>query len=125
KIPIILGLILSGSIILANYVTAIWIVIAVMSLAFFAKGFGALGWVVVTDTSPKEMVGLSGGIFNFIGNMASIVTPIVIGYILNVTHSFHDALIFVGTMGILGALSYLFIVGDIQRVELTSQETKL
>lgn len=118
KLPIVLGLFLSGSIILANYVTTEWVVIAVMSLAFFSKGFGALGWSVVSDTSPKEMLGLSGGIFNLAGNMASIITPIVIGYILNVTHSFNGALIFVGAMGILGALSYLFIVGDLKRVEL-------
>jgi ACS family glucarate transporter-like MFS transporter len=121
KAPIILGLILSGSIILANYVSAPAFVIAVMSLAFFAKGFGALGWVVVGDTSPKEMVGLSGGIFNFVGNIAAIVTPIAIGYILTRTHSFNGALIFVGAMGMLGALSYLVIVPDIKRLELSLQ----
>jgi len=120
KTPIILGLILSGSIILANYVSAQWAIIAIMSLAFFSKGFGALGWVVISDASPKEMVGLSGGIFNFAGNLASIVTPIVIGYILEKTGSFNDALIFVGSMGILGALSYLFIVGKIERLELAA-----
>lgn len=120
KTPIIIGLVLSGSIILANYVTAEAVVIGVMSLAFFSKGFGALGWVVVSDTSPKEMLGLSGGIFNFAGNIASIVTPIVIGYIINVSHSFNGALVFVGSMGILGALSYLLIVGEIKRVELKS-----
>jgi ACS family glucarate transporter-like MFS transporter len=121
KAPIIIGLVLSGSIILANYVTAPAFVIAVMSLAFFAKGFGALGWVVVGDTSPKEMVGLSGGIFNFVGNIAAIVTPIAIGYILTRTHSFNGALIFVGAMGMLGALSYLVIVPDIKRLDLSVQ----
>lgn len=118
KTPIILGLILSGSIILANYVSAEWVIIAIMSLAFFSKGFGALGWVVISDASPKEMVGLSGGIFNFAGNLASIITPIVIGYILETTGSFNGALIFVGSMGLLGAMSYLFIVGEIKRLEL-------
>lgn len=122
KTPIIIGLILSGSIIAANYVQTESIVIAVMSLAFFAKGFGALGWVVIGDTSPKEMVGLSGGIFNFAGNIASIVTPIVIGYILKETGSFNGALLFVGAMGLLGAMSYLFIVGDIKRVELNMEK---
>lgn len=118
KTPIILGLILSGSIMLANYVSAQWAIIAIMSLAFFSKGFGAIGWVVISDASPKEMVGLSGGIFNFAGNLASIVTPIVIGYILETTNSFDGALIFVGSMGLLGAMSYLFIVGEIKRLEL-------
>jgi len=118
KTPIILGLVLSGTIMLANYVSVEWVVIGIMSLAFFSKGFGALGWVVISDASPKEMVGLSGGIFNFAGNMASIITPMAIGYIFNITQSFNGALIFVGSMGILGAMSYLFIVGDIKRLEL-------
>ncbi|RPJ52682.1 MAG: MFS transporter, partial [Acidobacteria bacterium] len=122
KTPIILGMTLSSCIVLANYVTTESLVIAVMSLAFFAKGFGALGWVVVSDTSPKEIVGLSGGIFNFAGNLASVVTPIVIGYILGVTQSFHWALVYVGMMGGLGALSYLLIVGDIRRLELRKTE---
>ena len=51
-------------------------------------------------------------------NVASIITPIVIGYILSITQSFNGALVFVGTMGILGAMSYLFIVGNIKRLEL-------
>ncbi|MDR3561850.1 MAG: MFS transporter [Negativicutes bacterium] len=118
KTPIILGLVFSSSIILANYVSSETLVIAVMSLAFFSKGVGALGWAVVGDTSPKEMVGLSGGIFNFIGNLASIATPIVIGYILESTGSFNGALVYVGVMGFLGAMSYLIIVGEIKRVEL-------
>ena len=118
KTPIILGLVLSGTIMLANYVSVEWVVIGIMSLAFFSKGFGALGWVVISDASPKEMVGLSGGIFNFAGNMASIITPMAIGYIFNITQSFNGALIFVGSMGILGAMSYVFIVGDIKRLEL-------
>ncbi len=118
KTPIILGLVLSGTIMLANYVSVEWAVIGLMSLAFFSKGFGALGWVVISDASPKEMVGLSGGIFNFAGNMASIITPMVIGYIFSITQSFNGALIFVGSMGILGAMSYVFIVGDIKRLEL-------
>jgi ACS family glucarate transporter-like MFS transporter len=56
--------------------------------------------------------------FNFCGNIASIVTPIVIGYLVSAQQSFNGALIFVGAMGVLGALSYLFIVGEIKRLEL-------
>ena len=37
-----------------NYVDADWLVVALMALAFFGKGIGALGWAVVADTSPKQ-----------------------------------------------------------------------
>jgi ACS family glucarate transporter-like MFS transporter len=122
KLPIVLGLFLSCSIVLCNYVHSDVAVVALMSLAFFAKGLGALGWCLVGDTSPKEMVALSGGIFNFIGQMASITTPIVIGFILQTTKSFEWALVYVATLAAIGALSYLFIVQDIHRVELDPKQ---
>jgi MFS family permease len=90
-----------------------------MALAFFGKGIGALGWAVVSDTSPKEIAGLSGGLFNTFGNIASITTPIVIGYIIQNTGSFNGALVFVGANALVAMLSYLVIVGEIKRVELT------
>ncbi|MBD7938358.1 MFS transporter [Cytobacillus sp. Sa5YUA1] len=118
KIPIITGLLLSMSLVIANYVTTEWIVVFVMSLAFFGKGFGALGWAVVADTSPKEMSGVSGGLFNTFGNVAGITTPIIIGYIVGTTGSFNMALLFVGASALVAILSYLFLVGEIKRVEL-------
>jgi len=119
KVPIVGGMLLSVCIIGCNYVSTDWIVVALMSLAFFGKGIGALGWAVVSDTSPKEIAGLSGGLFNTFGNIASITTPIVIGYIIQNTGSFNGALVFVGANALVAMLSYLVIVGEIKRVELT------
>ena len=118
KVPIVGGMLLSASIIGCNYVSTDWIVVALMSLAFFGKGIGALGWAVVADTSPKEALGLSGAIFNMFGNVAGIVTPIVIGYLVARTGSFNGALVFVGANALLTVFSYLVIVKDIKRVEL-------
>jgi len=93
-------------------------VVALMALAFFGKGFGALGWPVISDTAPKEIVGLCGGVFNVFGNVASIVTPLVIGYLVSELHSFNAALMFVGCSALMAMVCYLFIVGDIKRMEL-------
>ncbi|CAN7634686.1 MFS transporter [Caballeronia sp. dw_19] len=119
KLPIVGGMLLSVSIIGCNYVTTDWVVVALMSLAFFGKGIGALGWAVVADTSPKEAIGLSGSIFNMFGNVAGIVTPIVIGYLVATSGgSFNGALVFVGINAVLTIFSYLVIVKRIQRVVL-------
>jgi ACS family glucarate transporter-like MFS transporter len=117
KTPIVCGMLLAMTMIVCNYVTADWVVVAMMSLAFFGKGVGALGWAVVSDTSPKEAGGLSGGLFNTFGNTAGITTPIVIGYILQATGSFAGALVFVGANAAVAIFCYLFIVGEIKRVE--------
>jgi ACS family glucarate transporter-like MFS transporter len=118
KLPIVVGMLMSTSMIACNYVDTDALIIAIMSLAFFGKGVGALGWAVVADTSPKEAGGLSGGLFNTFGNSAGIVTPIVIGYIVHSTGSFAGALAYVGAHAALVIISYLFIVGDIKRITL-------
>jgi nitrate/nitrite transporter NarK len=83
----------------------------------------AIGWAVISDTSPKEATALCGGIFNAIGNIAGIVTPITIGYILQVTGSFNGALWFVAAHCLIAMFSYLVVVGKIHRVALRPAQT--
>jgi ACS family glucarate transporter-like MFS transporter len=118
KAPIIAGMLLAVTMIGCNYTNVQAVVMFLMSLAFFGKGFGALGWTVIADTSPKELIGLNGGLFNLFGNTAGITTPIAIGYLVKKTGSFNDALIFVGAAALLAIFSYVVIVGEIKRLEL-------
>jgi len=125
KTPIVLGMLLSTSMIACNYVSSEWLVVFFMSLAFFGKGIGALGWAVVSDTSPKQIAGLSGGLFNTFGNVAGITTPIVIGYIVAGSGSFAGALVFIGANALVAVLSYLFVVGRIERMQLVDSPSGL
>ncbi|QCG93661.1 MFS transporter [Azospirillum sp. TSA2s] len=118
KTPIVLGMLMSMAMIACNYTDLQWIIVSLMALAFFGKGIGALGWAVMSDCAPKEITGLSGGVFNMCGNISSITTPIVIGYIIQTTGSFNGALVFVGANALIAAVSYLVIVGEIKRMEL-------
>lgn len=120
KIPITIGLAASALMIGCNYTDSGTLVIVLMSLAFFGKGFGSLGWTVVADTAPAEIIGITGGVFNALGNIAGIVTPVVIGYILAGTGSFNGALVYVGVHGLVAILSYWIIVGPIRRLDLAS-----
>jgi MFS transporter, ACS family, D-galactonate transporter len=118
KIPIVTGLLMASTIISANYISDNLLVIAVMSVAFFGQGMCNLGWTVIADVAPKRLMGLTGGIFNFCANLAGILTPIVIGYLVSVTGSFVGGLAYVGVLALLGVVCYVFIVGDIHRLEL-------
>ena len=118
KVPICMGMLLSMSMVLCNYFGGRGLVVVLMSLAFFGKGIGALGWAVVSDTSPKQVAGLSGGLFNMFGNLSTIATPLVIGYILYLTNSYKGALWYVAANAALAIFSYIFVVGEIKRVEL-------
>jgi ACS family glucarate transporter-like MFS transporter len=118
KTPIVTGLLLATSIIVCNYVKTPAAVVCFMCLAFFGKGVGALGWALISDVAPKNATGLTGGLFNTFGNLAAIVTPIVIGYILSRSGSFQGALVYVGTHALLAILGFVFIAGPIHRLEL-------
>ncbi|MEO6844387.1 MAG: MFS transporter, partial [Ginsengibacter sp.] len=63
--------------------------------------------------------GLTGGVFNFIGGLAGIIIPATIGYIVT-DNNFTPAIILIGVIGVLGALSYIFLVGKVERVEVSN-----
>ena len=116
KVPVIGGMLIALTILGCNYVESNTMVLVFMSLAFFGKGVGALGWAVVSDVAPQDSAGLSGGIFNMFGNVSSILSPIVIGYILKETGSFDLVLGLVAGAALAAALSFLLLVGKIERV---------
>jgi ACS family glucarate transporter-like MFS transporter len=121
KFPIVGGLMLSACLIACNYVRPEWAVITLLCFAYFGKGVGSLGWSVVADASPKEIIGLSGGLFNMFGNVAGITTSIVIGHSVKYSGAYNGALWFVAAHAVLGVISFLFVVGEIKRVELKPQ----
>ena len=118
KLPIITGLLLASTIVLANYAQSNTVVIVIMSVAFFAQGMAALGWTLVSDIAPDGLLGVTGGIFNLAANLAGIITPLAIGIIVTATGSFVGALGFIGAIALIGALAYIFVVGDIKRIVL-------
>jgi MFS transporter, ACS family, D-galactonate transporter len=118
KLPILTGLLLACTIVIANFVDSDQVVIAVLSVAFFGQGMVNLGWTLITDVAPKKLIGLTGGVFNFCANLAGIITPIVIGVIVGTTGSFFYALAYIAVVAAIGALSYIFIVGEVRPVEM-------
>ncbi len=115
KTPVIVGLLLSVSIVGANYVDSTTLIILFMCLAFFGNGMASITWVFVSTLSPKHLIGLTGGVFNFIGVSASIIVPLVIGFLVK-GGNFAPALIFIGILALAGACSYIFLVGKIERI---------
>ena len=91
-------------------------IIAFMTLAFFANGLASITWSLVSSLAPTRLLGLTGGIFNLMGNLAAVVTPIVIGR-LATGDSFTRPILFVAATALLGALSYIFLVGRVERLE--------
>ncbi|MGN6369498.1 MAG: MFS transporter [Phycisphaerae bacterium] len=118
KTPIILGMLAASTVIACNYVNSDWLILSILCFAFLGKGIGALGWTVVSDTSPKEIIGLCGGIFNMIGNSAQITLAYAVGALVKATGNFNVVLLFVAANAIGAILCYTLVVGPIRRLEL-------
>lgn len=116
KRPIIIGLLTSVFILGANYVNTPGLIIFFMSLSFFGVGFASITWIFVSTLAPKHLIDVTGGVFNFIGQLSGIVVPIVIGFLAS-GGNFAPALIFIAVLGFLGACSYLFLVGNVERIK--------
>ncbi|WP_338885484.1 MFS transporter [Xenorhabdus sp. TH1] len=115
KTPIICGLIISACIMGANYTNnPIWIMV-LMALAFFGNGFASITWSLVSSLAPMHLIGLIGGIFNFVGGLGGISVPLVIGYLAQ-RYGFSPALVYISVVTLIGALSYIFLVGEVKRV---------
>lgn len=72
----------------------------------------------VLSVAAKSHIGVTAGVFNFCTNLAGIITPLVIGLIYMATGSFFFALAYIAVVALLGVLSYVFLLGDVKRVEL-------
>jgi ACS family D-galactonate transporter-like MFS transporter len=118
KLPMIAGLLGASTIIAANYATSDVLVIAILSFAFFAQGITGLGYAVISDIAPANLMGLTAGMFSLAANLAGIVTPLIIGVIIARTGSFAYALAYVGMAALAGAIAYIFVLGDVRRVEI-------
>jgi len=116
KLPIILGLLISTSMIGANFTDSTPWVIFFLAVAFFGNGLASITWSLVSTLAPVRLLGLTGGVFNFVGNLSSICTPIVIGFLVS-KDSFAPAIVYVSSLALLGALSYILLVGKVERIE--------
>ncbi|GAA4617433.1 MFS transporter [Saccharopolyspora hordei] len=116
KLPSVVGMVLATSIALCSLTDSSALIVAIMTLAFFGKGIGSLGWAITTDLAPPQAASFVGSTMNAFGNVAGIVTPIVIGYTVQATQSFDVALWFVAAHGAL-ALVGLAVMGTIKRIQ--------
>jgi MFS transporter, ACS family, D-galactonate transporter len=109
-------MLLSTTIVAANFTDSPGWAVFFMVTAFFGNGFASITWVLVSLLSPRRLVGLTGGVFNFFGNLAGIVVPILIGVVVQ-RGGFAPALVLVFAMTLAGVFSYLFLLGPVARIE--------
>lgn len=123
KTCLVTGMLLSSSIALSVFVENDLVCLSLFALAYASLSFaGANVWVIVGEIAPTPgHVASIGGIQNFAGNLAGIFITTFTGVMLTITKgSFIIPLSVAGALCIIGACSYLFIVGKIEPLTIDS-----
>jgi len=123
KTCLVTGMLLSSSIALSVFVENDLVCLSLFALAYASLSFaGANVWVIVGEIAPTPgHVASIGGVQNFAGNLAGIFITTFTGVMLTITKgSFIIPLSVAGALCIIGACSYLFIVGKIEPLTIDS-----
>jgi len=119
KVPIITGFLLATVILGANYMDSINGVIICMAIAFFGQAMAStVTGALLSDIAPKDLLGLSGGLLNFIANIGSATSPMVVGFIVQGTGGFNMALVYVSCVSVMGILAYTLVLTKVERIVL-------
>jgi ACS family glucarate transporter-like MFS transporter len=114
---VFIGFSIALAMVAANFTNAPLMVIGLMSVAFFGKGVAALGWTIISDIAPRNLVGTTGGIFSMISGSAGVLTPVIMGYIVSATGSFNWAVVYVAAHCVVGMAAFALIIRRIERIE--------
>jgi ACS family D-galactonate transporter-like MFS transporter len=124
KIPIVCGMVLSSSIALAVVVPSAAWALGLLAISYASLTFaGASVWSLPADVAPSPgLVGSISGIQNFASNTAGICISTFVGVMLGKSGGFVLPLLVAGGFSLLGAFSYLFIVGDLEPLPLPGSQ---
>jgi ACS family D-galactonate transporter-like MFS transporter len=74
-------------------------------------------WTMTQILAGPQTAGKWAGLENFCGNLAGIIAPIAVGVILQRTGEFFWAFAITGAVTLLGAASYIFLVGQVEPIK--------
>jgi MFS family permease len=73
--------------------------------------------VILQSCAPPDEIGLWTGIYNFVGNLAGILSPIITGLLIATTGSYAPPFVLAAILIALGPLAFWLIVGELKAVE--------
>lgn len=119
------GMLLSSVITVSAFTTSTFTMLLAFGVAYGSLAFAAASiWSLPGDVAPSpDYVASIGGIQNFASNLAGIVITTFTGFMVQMTKgSFTIPLVVAGGFCVLGAFSYLVIVGKIEPLQFPDRE---
>ena len=78
---------------------------------------GCHSWAIPQALAGPQMVGRWTGLQNFIGNLGGALAPLITGFLVDRTNSFHIPFFITAAVAVVGALCWTLIVGPIEPVD--------
>ena len=82
-------------------------------------------WAISQTLAGPEMVGRWTGLQNFVGNLGGAMAPVVTGFLVDRTGSFHWPFLITAGVAWIGAFVWTFMIGPIEQVNWHAAETKI
>ncbi|WP_394841241.1 MFS transporter [Pendulispora brunnea] len=112
---VMVGGLLGGSVIVfAAIVPSVYAALALLAMCYASLAVAATGiWSLPSDVAPSSRhVASIGGIQNFASNIAGIISPYIMGWLLDVYHGdYTPSFALAAVVALIGAFTYAFIVG--------------
>ncbi len=116
------GLLLCTLVLPAAIVPNPWTCIALLTAACLSFGLCTSNhWAISQTLAGAPAAGKWTGLQNAFGNLAGVAAPWVTGVIVSATGQFFYAFVAVCVVLVLGALSFLFVVGPVSEVDWTER----
>ncbi len=94
---------------------------AISLIVFAISGMGlatANTWAITQSIAPKGTIGTLAGIQNFGATLGGLIAPILTGFLIQRTNSYHTAFVLAGLCMICGILCYLFLIGKVEPLKI-------
>lgn len=122
----ITGLLLSTFLVPAGFASSASTALVFLSIASASYGMYSCNiWAATQSIAGPPNIGRWAGIQNLIGNLGGVASPVLTGWIVSVTGSFHWAFILAAAVMILGVLTYVFVVKTLDPIKLVDDGQRL
>lgn len=121
------GLILATiMVITAAFTSQTWLAVTLLTLCMGSMRITTASFhATPMDLAPPGAAGSLACIQNFAGTLSGLLAAIVTGHIVQATGSFVAALVVAGSMALLGAISYVFLIGRLETLHMAPSVTSI
>lgn len=114
------GLLFSTFLVPAGYASTTRGALIYLLMAFAFYGFYSCNiWAITQAIAGPPNIGRWSGVQNLVGNLGGVASPALTGLIVTLTGSFHWAFILAAGVMVLGAITYVFMVRNLDPVRVT------